>query len=374
MICPNCQASLLRKERTGNVCSRCGRQFALDPRTKGRGMHDTRIRRIAEKATGSGRRQVTVTQLWYLARIDNPTWAAVPKSGRPVWIGRTVGAILVVGLVALGIRMQDMRFAGLLWWACVGVAVYVFALAKGEPPRPARGAGAQVVPTLAEFRTMICTWWVHAYGSLPPGIVNDQEYRDTHEVTGPRKGDDPGPEQPQPVELLCPDRVVRVFLSVNRIPGRLNLTLAAGLSELTGPGPVVVLHDASARGFQLVADARALTPRRVVVDAGLPVRAVLDNRKAVRLHEDPPAAVLGEPQEQPDWLRKLVRRAPREAAWLTRGWFSPVAAVPPALLESAVERAVREARGALARERREAAGVGFMSWPGSSDSPVRDGS
>jgi predicted amidophosphoribosyltransferase len=29
MICPHCQASLLRKERKGTVCSACGRPFAL---------------------------------------------------------------------------------------------------------------------------------------------------------------------------------------------------------------------------------------------------------------------------------------------------------------------------------------------------------
>ncbi|MFJ6087100.1 hypothetical protein ACIQI8_37520 [Streptomyces sp. NPDC092369] len=370
MICPNCRASLLAKERTGNVCSRCGRAYAVDPKVYGRGMNDTRIRRIAEKVTDGGRRQITVTQLWYSARTVNNSWTAVPRSGRPRWVGRTVGWILGVGLVVLGILIQDVPYAGFGWWACVGVAALVWVVAKGEPYRPQRHAGSYLSPSLSDFRAMVCARWVQAYGDLPTGIVDDQRYQEPYEPTGLRKD---GEWQSEPVEVLCPDQAVRVFLSANGFPRRLNLTLAAGLAELSGTGPLVVLHDASARGLQLVADARAAETRRAVVDAGLPVRAVLDNRGSVRLYEDPPAAVLGDPSEQPDWLRKLVRSAPREADWLTKGWVSPVAAVPPALLESAVERAVREARATAGRQRRQAAEVGFMSWPQPSNTPVRDG-
>ncbi|MDH6221386.1 hypothetical protein [Streptomyces pseudovenezuelae] len=377
MICPNCQASLLRKERTGNVCSRCGRPYAVDPKVYGPGMNDTRIRRIAEKVTDGGRRQVTVTQLWYLARTANSSWTAVPKSGRPRWVGRTVKWILGIGLVVLGVLIQDVPFAAFLWWGCVGVAALVYVVAKGEAYRPERRAGGYLSPALPDFRTMVCARWVQTYGKLPPGIVDDQNHRESRESTdGRRKGGGPRREPESGtlvVELLCPDRAVRVFLSANGIPRRLSLTLAAGLSELSGTGPVVVLHDASARGLQLVADARAIEPRRVVVDAGLPVRSVVDNRKVVRLYEEPPAGVLGEPGQQPDWLRQLAWRAPQEAAWVAHGWVSPVAAVPPAVLETAVERAVREARASADRKRQQAAAVGFMSWPQPSKPPVRDG-
>ncbi|MGW1214255.1 hypothetical protein ACWD5F_31990 [Streptomyces sp. NPDC002499] len=338
-------------------------------------MNDTRIRRIADKVTDGGRRQVTVTQLWYSARTVNNSWTTVPRSGRPRWVGRTVGWILGVGLVVLGFLVQDVPYAWLLWWGCVGAAALVHAVAKGEPYRPERRAGWYLAPSLSDFRTMVCARWVHTYGELPSGIVDDQKYQEARdqeprERAGLRKG---GDRQSEPVEVLCPDQAVRVFLAANGFPRRLNLTLTAGLSQLSGTGPLVVLHDASARGLQLVADARASETWRVVVDAGLPVRSVVDNRKSVRLYEDPPAGVLGEPEQQPDWLRKLRRHAPKEAEWLTQGWLSPVAAVPPALLESAVERAVSEVRGTPDTERRRAAEVGFMSWPPPSKPPVRDG-
>ena len=368
MICPRCQASLLRTERSGSVCSRCRRPFALDPKVHGRGMHDTRILHAVEKLTDKGRRQITVSQLRYLARSANPHWEATPESGRRPWIGRTVGAVLLAWLVALAVALRGVPSAGLIWWTSVAVSVVVYVVARGKRYRPGRRAAGHVEPSLRDFRAMICERWVQVYGSLPAGIVDDLTYQETREAThnGGRRG---GKSVAETVTLLCPDRAVRVFLSVNGFPRRLNLTLAGKLDEVPPSGPVVVLHDASVDGFQLVADARASLPRRAVVDAGLPVRAVLGNRGAVRLHETP--VMLW--REHPDWLKRMEQRAPEDAAWLTRGWLSPVAAVPPALLESAVVRAVQNARSAPDTERRQAAAVGFLSRPQPSEPPVKDG-
>ena len=368
MICPHCRASLPRKERTGGVCSGCRRPFALDPKVHGRGMHDTRVRRVVERLTDQGRRQITVTLLCYAARTANDSWEATPRSGRPPWIGRSVGAVLLVGLLWLAFAVQGVPSAGLLWWASAAAAVLGYLLARGKRYRPARRAGAYLLPSLSDFRLMICGRWVEVYGSLPAGVVDDRTYRRPPEDTGGgrRAGEH---RRTETVALLCPDRAVRVFLSANGFPRRLNLTLAAGLAELPRTGPVVVLHDAGARGLQLVADARAREPGRVIVDAGLPVRAVLGNRAAVRLHEEPPASV----RERPDWLRRMERVAPRDAEWLLKGWYSPVAAVPPALLGRAVTPAVDTARSAPDPARRQAAAGGFMSLPRPSDPPVKDG-
>ncbi|GAB7102463.1 hypothetical protein JCM4814A_07770 [Streptomyces phaeofaciens JCM 4814] len=373
MICPHCHASLLLKERAGQVCATCERPFALDPKVHGRGMHDTRIRRVAEKLTDGGRRKVTVTQFGYLARTAHHTWPKTPESGRRPWVGRVVGTVLAAGLVALAFLVADMPSAGLVWWGSAGAAVLLYVVARGKPYRPARRAGAHLSPSPSEFRTMICGRWVQVYGSLPPGIVDDRTYRTPDEDsrdsrgTGRRTGGEPRSET---VALLCPDPAVRVFLAANGFPRRLNLTVAAELEELTGTGPVVVLHDASASGLQLVADARASRPGQVVVDAGLPVRAVAGDRRVLTLHEEPPAHLRTEP---PAWLRRMEEHAPRDAAWLVEGWFSPVAAAPPALVESAVERAVDKARGASDGEQDKAAAVGFMTWPRPAEPPAKDG-
>ncbi|MFE0631748.1 hypothetical protein ACFW3D_32945 [Streptomyces sp. NPDC058864] len=366
MICPNCRASLLRKERSDSVCGKCGRPFALDPKVHGRGMHDTRIRRVVEKATDGGRRNVTVTQLWYLARTANPRRAAGPDNSISPRTAHSIGAVLLLGLVLLGFIVHGQSFATIL--LCVGTAVsaLVYGAALNARNQSGAPAHASVVPTQASFRLMICNRWAQVYGSLPPGIVDDRRGREA-----PAYGHRPGT-----VELLCPDPAVRVFLAANDLPARLDLALAADVGELSGTGtgtgtrPVLVLHDAGLRGLQLVADARARLPRRVVVDAGLPLRVVVSNGKAVVLHEDPPASVL---EERPEWLRRLAQEAPDDAEWLLQGWFSPLAAVPPAVLESAVVRAVREARDAADREQREAEAAGFLNWPRSPEPAVEDG-
>ncbi|MEU6341658.1 hypothetical protein ABZ883_12020 [Streptomyces sp. NPDC046977] len=370
MICPHCRTSLLGKERTGGVCSRCDRAFALDPKVHGRGMHDTRIRRVVEKATDGGRLTVTITQLWYLARTSNSFWPAVPASGRSPWVGRAVAVVLLGGLIALGVAVRGVPLGGLLWFAGLCVSWVLYMLAKGEPRRPPRDAGASVVPAEWDFRSMLRLRWRAVYGTLPPRIVDDRERRTTQGDPATDGDPDAGREPaPEPVELLCPDPAVRIFLTANAIPRRLNLRLAAGLREVSATGPVVVLHDASVRGLQLLADARA-HPRRVVVDAGLPVRAVMGNEKAVTLHEVPPSRVL---LDRPEWLRQLAEHAPEEAEWLLQGWYSPVAAVPPEVLESAVVRAVGEARAITDDEVRTAAAFGFLSWPRPSVPPVKDG-
>ncbi|MET8978851.1 hypothetical protein ABZX85_24850 [Streptomyces sp. NPDC004539] len=420
MICPHCQASLLRKERTGNVCARCSHSFALDPKLHGRGMHDTRIRRIAERATGSGRRKVTVTQLGYLARTANRTWPGGPASGRRRWIGCSVGLLLSFGLVPLGVVASRLSAGGLVWWAGVGLVVLGYVVARGKPYRPAYPAGSLLAPSPAHFRSLMSGDWVRTYGGLPPGIVDDTTYRERLRRQSGR------------VELLCPDQAVRVFLTVNGMPGRLGFRLVAEAGALSGRVPVVVLHDAGAKGLRLVAEVRERWPGQMVVDAGVPVGAVVGNRRAVVLHgpvdewfsqladglgagadagvgardgagagvgakagvderlshsttgplteqaerlshssigphaeeaqrlshsttAGPPAEVAERPDHSatalPDWLSHLTTEQVR---WLGQGWYSPVAAAPPALVESAVERAVRRAR---------LVPLGFMSWP-----------
>ncbi|MFF7216315.1 hypothetical protein ACFZAU_38260 [Streptomyces sp. NPDC008238] len=362
MICPHCRASLLRKERPNRICGKCGRPYALDPKVHGRGMHDTRIRRVVEKATDGGRRNVTVTQLWYLARTGNPVREASPDNSIAPWTAHSFGAALLAGLVLLGFLVHSRPYTGIVLVLAAAVSIFLYGAALAARNLPGTPAQAFVLPSHRNFQSMICGDWVQAYGHLPPGIVDDGAGRAAPPHTGqPRSGT---------LEVLCPDPAVRVFLVANDFPARLDLTLAAGLGELAGTGPVLVLHDAGLRGLQLVADARAQEPRRVVVDAGVPLRVVVGNTKAVRLHEDPPEDVQEDP---PQWLRELAPAAPDHADWLMEGWFSPLAAVPPAALESTLARAVREARGAAGREQREAVAAGFLSWPQSPEAAAEDG-
>ena len=163
---------------------------------------------------------------------------------------------------------------------------------------------------------------------------------------------------------------IRDSLRVNALPGRLKARLveaepAAAHEALAGvPAglPVVVLHDASALGALLAPLLRLAHPGRVVVDAGLPVSAVRTRRGAV--HRVSTTSTVDAAD-----LRSVAGLPEEDAAWLAGGRWSPLAAVPPRLLESVVTAAVEQALSARPAEPRSA--DGFLTWP--AEAPARAG-
>jgi hypothetical protein len=119
--------------------------------------------------------------------------------------------------------------------------------------------------------------------------------------------------------------------------------------------PVIVLHDASLQGSLFADYARGtLGPRAFL--AGLAPRTVLASRSPLRLREDAPP---------PEDLARLGRDSltQEEIDWLAEGWWSPIAAIPPARLLSAVDRAVQQIEEMSDPDRRRAQAVGFLTWP-----------
>ncbi|MGJ5893619.1 hypothetical protein DF268_11130 [Streptomyces sp. V2] len=321
MICPHCRQSLLRKERPGNRCGKCGRRYAFDPKTDPLELNDLRVLRIAAALTSGGQLPCTTGQLWYalsrrsLRRPRAGAGCAIPLAVLGggvgiVGVGSGVGAAQVVGLLALLVA------------AGFGVA-HVTGVGRGRP-RLER----------ASFRTVSLAAWRVAHGSLPPGILDDTR------APLPREG------AASRTVVLCPDRSIAVFLD------------AAGLDVVTEPSalprrvPVLVLHDADAAGVLYAHWARSAYPGRIVVDVGVPVDAVYGVRKAVPVRGERPDA---------DTVKSLTATGEltaQQVKWLARGWGFPLVGVPPAKLLAAVTRAREQVEA-----RREAAAVGFLTWP-----------
>ncbi|WP_338498568.1 hypothetical protein [Streptomyces sp. SJL17-4] len=348
MICPHCAAQLAAKERTGQVCSRCDRRFALDPRIHGRGMHDLRIRRVAERATDGGRLKVTLTQLWYLSRIYSSAWDAKPAHGIRPGVRWLVAAPLALLLLVVGNLVHGP-------WGAIGAtaAVAVVVVASVMRYRPAAKAWWSISPSEATFRQLMTGSWRTAYKQLPPGVVNDDP-----RAPAPRESSTGRPE----AVILCTDHAVSVFLRVNGIPARLKARLVQAepaaaheaLADAPAGLPVVVLHDASALGALLAPLLRLAHPDRVVVDAGLPVAAVRTRRGAVHRVSTTSAVDAAD-------LRCVAGLPEEDAAWLAGGRWSPLAAVPPPRLESVVTAAVARALSARPGELRST--DGFLTWP-----------
>jgi hypothetical protein len=151
--------------------------------------------------------------------------------------------------------------------------------------------------------------------------------------------------------LLCPDASVLECLRANGVPQRLALTLGRAAADVPPDVPVILLHDVGPAGFRWATGIRSGLPGRRIRDATPPVGTVRRARTAIRLCD---------PDHAPDAdeLAELTVRmglGPNDTAWLAEGWWSPVAALPPALLIARVE--------AAARRFDPAAEVGYLTWP-----------
>ncbi|MCB5181664.1 hypothetical protein [Streptomyces antimicrobicus] len=354
-----------QSERTGRICAHCRRAFALDPKTDGRGMHDTRIRRIALRATGGGRLTITLTQLWYLSRTHNAVWSPTPARGVRPGIRWLVAVPVAAALIGAAV------FTG-GWLATVfgtGAAAVLVTASRMEY-RPAAAGGSWISPSGPTFRRLMTDRWRAAYGGLPDGVLDDAAPAGAAAPAGRAEAGPLGGGAAPAARatggtasvIVCTDHAVAVFLTANGLPARLRSRLVevpedsgakAALDALEGiPArlPVVVLHDASAQGVLLAPLIRAVHPDRVVVDGGLHPRHVRDRKGTVRLYSRVPRDGLGAEE-----LRTVARLREADAEWLAKGFRSPLAAVPPALLLSAAEAAVRRATRSAASSRSPAA-------------------
>jgi hypothetical protein len=81
----------------------------------------------------------------------------------------------------------------------------------------------------------------------------------------------------------------------------------------------------------------------------------MTNKNALRRRDQAPEPALIEQ------LRGILTDA--ELEWLAQGWWSPVAALRPSILVGRVTTAVERAP-TRDPDRRAAAAVGFLTWPG----------
>ncbi len=336
MICPHCSRSLQQKQRTGRRCTFCRNEFVFEPKDRLR-LHDLRVRKLAGKLGDGGRLRYTVAQLWYAAARKEMGKPGTPLEGCGCGVFLAgVLAVLVIG----GVNGFD---PGVLRGLAIGVGALVVlanVLIMVRRARLRREAAVSVPMPIGEFRDMILRRWPGIYGAWPPGLV-DEERATAPVVAQPR------------VALVCPDRAVLACLADNGVPQRLGMALTMSPENLPPAVPVVVVHDADVPGCRLAASVRAALPGRVVVDAGLHPRTVLRREGLVRLRRKPfaPAELAGLPL------------GVEEVGWLSQGWWSPVAAIPPAQLLAAVAAAARRAEGATDPDRRRAERVGFLTWP-----------
>ncbi len=345
MICPHCERNLRRKERTGNICGHCKRRYALDPKTNSLRLSDLRVRRITDGLTDNGRIRVTPGQLWYALtrkRLTESTFA-------PGCAGGALFGGVLLGLWGIFGGMPYMLYA----------AGALLATALGVLMARQMGAGLGIPPmSRGEFRSEALAAWLRVYGNLPSGVVDDGGH------PWPRR---PATAPPPTAVLVCPDPSIAAFLAAGGLPERHGIALVQGPEQVTAllpalppRGPVLVLHDADARGELLLRQLRDTVPGRRVVDAGVSVRTVRGLPKAVP-YRDPARKPAAQEMRR---LTALGEFTPEELKWLAQGWRFPLVGLPPARLLAVLDGLAEQIGRSVDAERRDAAEVGFMTWPG----------
>lgn len=330
MNCPHCTTSLLRKQRTGNRCSRCKREFALDPKTNPLQLHDLRLRALDQRLSGRDphgrpRLRYTADQLRFAAMRK----VLVAGTSRSEWLGCAAG-LVVPGIVVAFVLMVVARTGmGGVIAVVVLVVAAVLVLRHVLTADERRYPGAPV--SHQEFAATLRRWQ-QVYGEPPRGLLP------------PGRSGTVGPAGPPRAVLVCTDDDVVAFLAAAGLFERHPVLLVADPAALDGhPSrpvvdaaraglPVLVMHDADPRGCLAVPLLRAALPGTRVVDVGL--------RPRDGLAAAPPLRV-----RPPDELVERLRAAGTdldadELTRLAEGQVVPVAAVRPARLLRAVERAV----------------------------------
>ncbi|WP_329385406.1 hypothetical protein [Streptomyces sp. NBC_01716] len=354
VICPHCGKDARYRERGNGLCPVCKRAFALEPKENKLRLHDVRMRKLIHKLSNGGGLRYTPTQLYYAAaRGRTPA-----ESGM---YGCVALGLLVLGAIASWVIISVSGFdrdviLGTLTVGGVYVVLVVVLSIRGAM-RAKRTGRVEVPMPFSDFKTSVIDRWAAVYGKPPIGMA--PEGNRLYPVL-------PAGEVPKLV-LLCPDSTVLACLVLNGAPEKHSLALVQSVHQLAripgdpsasgGAGPVgIVLHDASPAGLAFASEARAALGGRVVV-AGMLPRTVKDNPNAVRLRSP-----LG-PADLEAIRVSSSRLTAAEADWLTRGWWSPIAAVTPVKLLSVVARAVDRAEGIADPDRGRAQQVGFLTWP-----------
>jgi hypothetical protein len=321
--CPHCAKNLQRKQRVGAKCSSCRKAFALDPKENSVLLHDLRVRGLADRLSDGGR-------LWYtVAQFHHAAARKPARARRKSIIGNSI-AVILFGGIAIALLFVQPAFAILPGLLAAGNAIAVLVRLAGR---------RRIILPMSrmEVRRDIIRRWRNVYQSDPPGLVDEGGY------------DNPNPPAAPMAALLCPDPGVIGCLAANGIGEW--VALATDNRRIPERIPVVIMHDASPQGYQFSVTMRRLLAGREVRVAGIRPHMVMDNKNALRLrtkvdHGTIAAITTGELTE-------------REIRWLAKGWWVPLASVPPAKLIAAATRAVQR----VTRDQTRAEQVGFLSWP-----------
>ncbi len=325
MQCPHCKANVTRKERSGNVCSKCYQEFAFEPKQHPLGLNDLRFQRTVAKISENDKLYFTSSQLQFALsrkRLNSNTTIIF-----------LVVLAIVTSIITLAFYSPAIVVVIPLWIILI-IAKMIYSKKKVSLPQ-----------TFDEFETSVLNRWKSVHKKYPSKLIVEKfANRDSHQDL---RG-----------ILLCETEDTVNFLLANQINTDLGLAILTQLkSEIfrnRSDLPVFVLHDASIEGWNFAQQIKAqFGHQRQVIDLGLRPQTAFKSK-------------LTKFRQTAVNIRHNNNLTAEENTWLKQGFYTPLFVMKPAQLIKYVTNQVGQKSKLIKvdNSEKQAKAIGFMTWVG----------
>jgi len=335
MICPHCTQSVTYKERNYNICSKCNKEFAFDPKTHTLQLSDTYFSNVVKKLSNNDKLFFTPQQLQFALsqkKIKNSFsvyWLFIPA------IITTIIAIVVSANFVFKDSINSLFAGGIIFslWMIFIPLLRIYRKKNFSLPQ-----------SLVEFESNVLHRWKQIYGKYPDKLLVN--YAAPGDFNSDLKG-----------ILICDNGEIGMCLRANHAAR--SLAIAADLNQLNdllqkrGVQPIYVLHDASRDGYRFFEKLKQqFGPQTQVFDIGFRPQGVMKTN-LMKFRE-------------PGTSHNFNSLTADENKWLNDGYYTPLFALRPEKLIQYVTKQLEHRSQALAdnNAREKAQAIGFMTWVG----------
>jgi hypothetical protein len=332
--CPHCQKEIKYKERSGNKCSNCYKEFAFEPKVHPLLLSDKMFSKIAAKLSDKDKLYFTRQQLQF---------ALSRKKLKGVSTALILIVPAVITTIIAALIFSSIAFIVAFVWVAIIIASLIYSKKRVSLPQ-----------SLDDFQTTVIERWRTVYKNLPQHLILNNSI--PHQFTYPVKG-----------ILICETADSAACLWANKTAERLNLAVfgdwsdnirneTINLFQKHGGLPVYVLHDASVKGCGFFERVKfGLNGKAQIIDIGLRPRAVMKSKLVQFRQAGFNAKTVAE-------IENLTME---ERKWLKNGFYASLFQLSPAKLIVYAKNEIKKNSGFVKSEttaKQKAEAVGFMTW------------
>lgn len=333
MICPHCNQSIKYKERNNNICSKCSKEFAFEPKTDSLQLSDVYFSNSVKKLSKDGKFFFTPQQLHFAVsrkKIRNNQsvyWMLIP---------------LIIVTVVLSFIFGKAIFkdvANVIFAAGVFIVLWIILVSIYSRYRR---KNVTLPQPFDEFEQTVLSRWRQIYGKFPNKMLVNNSL--PNEFNFSPKG-----------IIFCEDNETAMWLFANSaVPNFAivaNYSLLENLLKKYSGVPVFVLHNASIEGYQFFEKVKQQFGKQArIFDIGFRPQNVIKTN-LMKFREKVSSA-------------NFSFLTSEENKWLNEGYYTPLFVMrPEKLIQYVNKKLEKRAKFAVAdNSEAKAKSIGFMTW------------